>query len=134
MPKGIYNRISAKERFELKYKINPSTGCRLWQCGQSSKYGYFWLEYKDRLAHRVAYELYIGKIPKGMCVCHKCDTPKCVNPDHLFLGTTNDNMQDMCNKDRQAKGTLNGNSKLVPKDVIKIRRMLINGKSIYATD
>ena len=54
--------------------------------------------------HRYMYEKHIGKIPKGMCVCHKCDNPACNNPDHLFLGTWADNNKDMANKERQAKG------------------------------
>ncbi len=52
------------------------------------------------LHHRFVWTEHNGPIPKGMCVCHHCDEPACINPDHLFLGTHQDNMQDMINKKR----------------------------------
>lgn len=70
-------------------------------------------------AHRWAYELAFGPIPKGLQVCHKCDEPRCVNPDHLFLGTLRDNMADKFSKGRQAKGAQL--SKLSEEDVNTIR-------------
>lgn len=58
-------------------------------------YGYINMGGKNTRAHRVAYEFHKGPIPAGMFVCHTCDMPACVNPDHLYLGTQFDNMRDM---------------------------------------
>lgn len=91
------------------------TGCHLWTaaCGRHG-YGQFRYEGGMKLAHRVAYMLFVGVIPPGMCVLHRCDTPVCVNPAHLWLGTHKDNMKDMANKGRcnAPFGERHGNSKL----------------------
>ena len=71
-------------------------------------------------AHRASYEAYYGEIPKGMLVCHKCDVPSCINPDHLFLGTAKDNMQDAARKGRMPKGEDNGYSHLTEKQATEI--------------
>lgn len=85
-------------------KRDPETGCCIWT-GYVCKYGYGRVSRKDargnQLVHRIAYEQERGLIPgKGMTVCHTCDNPTCVNPDHLFLGTQRDNMHDMFKKGR----------------------------------
>lgn len=89
------------ERFHAKYAVDESTGCWLWQeCTAPRGYGLMSVPGRGaRRAHRISWELHRGKIPKGLCICHKCDTPRCVNPDHLFLGTYADN-----NADKVAKG------------------------------
>lgn len=87
----------------------PNSGCWLWT-GTLKKpvrglgYGHFRVSGKTKVAHRVSWEIFRGPIPDGLCVCHKCDVSICVNPDHLFLGTRLDNIEDMVAKGRQSNG------------------------------
>lgn len=92
--------------------VNKTDGCWLWTGGVSARYGMFGIKRKIMRAHRVAYILANGSIPKGLLVCHSCDNPLCVNPDHLWVGTQEDNMNDARKKGRMLKGEENGNSRL----------------------
>lgn len=79
----------------------PESGCWLWT-KRTDRGGYGWIKIDGihRAAHRVVWEFYNGPIPNGMKACHKCDTPLCVNPNHIFLGSQGDNLRDMFGKGR----------------------------------
>lgn len=85
-------------------KVAKSNGCWLWQASKSiAGYGQFKLRsYVGVFAHRLSWEIAHGVIADGLWVLHKCDTPACVNPEHLFLGTCVDNVRDMYAKGRNA--------------------------------
>lgn len=82
-------------RFESKYIPEPNSGCWLWtgNCYPNG-YGQISINYKSCLAHRYSWTVKYGAIPDGLWVLHRCDVKKCVNPDHLFLGTNSDNQKD----------------------------------------
>lgn len=90
-----------KQRFLAQCTPEPNTGCWLWE-GPGKVYGDMRVDYTYVPAHRFSYETFVGSIPEGMMACHKCDTPMCVNPEHLFLGTNLDNMTDAIRKGRMA--------------------------------
>jgi hypothetical protein len=108
-----------REVFNKSYKIDLITNCWVW-LDNPNVTGYCSIGSKP--AHRVSYELHIGLIEenKELCVCHKCDNPVCVNPEHLFLGTRDDNNKDKVSKDRQARlfGSDNPMSKQVNRDKV----------------
>lgn len=94
-------RQSTSDRFFEKVVPVPEAGCWLWMASTNKAgYGQFMLHGRPHLAHRISLNLAGTEIPDGMHVCHKCDTPACVNPDHLFLGTQQDNVSDMIRKGR----------------------------------
>jgi hypothetical protein len=101
----INRKLPAAERFELSIFREPNSGCWLWEGGViESGYGQFTMNYRNMGAHRASWILHRGPIPPGTMVCHKCDTPSCVRPDHLFLGNSSTNMLDASAKGRISNG------------------------------
>lgn len=101
-PLGSKNRISSLQKFARYHEVDQETGCWNWlkYVDPSTGYGNFRQD-GHQLAHRWAYATFRGEIPKGMWVLHSCDNRRCVNPDHLFLGNSRDNVLDMVAKGRQ---------------------------------
>jgi len=96
-----------EERFWAR--VQKSDGCWIWTGnktpqGYGSTYNAGYYEGRREHAHRISYRMAYGDFPREMLVCHKCDNPPCVRPDHLFLGTANDNQQDAKNKNRLPTG------------------------------
>lgn len=115
------------KRFYSYVKIN-NNGCWEWY-GNQSKEGYGNISYKAKLrrATRVIWEIKIGPIPEKMIICHKCDNPKCVNIDHLFLGTNAINRMDclLKKRDNSRIGNNHPNSKLSEQKVILIKKLIL---------
>jgi len=121
-PRTMSRFCSVKCRFLSKVNFSSvKGGCWIWTGTRHGKgYGHFRLKGRIEKAHRVAYQLLVGPIAPGNDVCHKCDTPSCVNPKHLWTGSDNENREDRQQKRNQARGERN-HAKLTEKIVIDLR-------------
>ncbi len=128
--------MSAKR--PLKCRINPNTGC--WEViSHSLIHGYCYIRRNKKhiSAHRLVWEQANGPIPTGMCVCHKCDNPRCINVAHLFLGTQAENLSDMVRKSRAKTpwgglGERNANARLTEEQALAIRHQCSIDGSVQA--
>jgi hypothetical protein len=125
-------KIGIKGRLERRIFYSPD-GCWLWLGQKRKECGYGLIKINGRLTrvHRVSYETFKGPIPDGLFVCHRCDVPLCLNPDHLFLGTLIENNLDMYLKGRNyiSSGDENPRSKLRSFDIPNIIEMRRQGMS-----
>ena len=123
-----------KERIEAKVERITESGCWVWMgATQVRGYGEILSNNRKLLAHRASYEAFIGPIPKGMYVCHACDNVYCVNPNHLFLGTQKQNLEDMKSKGRSTRGEKNTQSILFEEQVKIIKTSKLKNTELART-
>ena len=121
-----------KANWHTQYDVKDCgylTPCWVWKKSRNPK-GHARCVYQRRayIGGRLPWMMFVGPIPDGLFVCHKCDNPPCVNPDHLFLGTNLDNMRDCREKGRTLTGEKNTNAKLTEREVRAIRTLFSEGK------
>lgn len=111
-------------RFWEKVAIADDAACWLWLASKDAEgYGQFMAQRKRHRAHRFAYAASVGPIGPGLLVCHSCDNPSCVNPNHLFCADQKTNVQDAKRKGRSAVGERHGRAKVTVPEVKEIRRL-----------
>jgi len=127
-----WNLATKEQKFEhtrknFEDRVVRQEGCWDWK-GVIHPDGYGRIQCFERQkckpAHKVSWILHKGSVLKGLCVLHKCDNRRCTNPDHLWLGTTQENTEDKVKKNRQAKGSKNGQAKLTEESASEIKKLL----------
>lgn len=130
--RGAARRGPLTERFWRAVEKAEGDGCWLW-AGSLNTWGYGQIRDeagKYQGAHRVSWRLAFGPVPQGMSVLHRCDNTRCVRPDHLFLGTQQENVRDRNTKGRDSRGSRHPNATLTEEQVLAARAMLANGDRI----
>lgn len=130
-PKHLRER-DLTSRLYANVSLNEDTGCWEWTgaVGKQNGYGIITINGKAEAAHRVSYKISVGEIAKGLMVLHKCNNRICVNPEHLYLGTHNDNMRDMAHT-QAVKGENNARALLSESDVKEIKQLIKERKMFY---
>ena len=127
MTRGVYARPTATEKFWLRVETSPA-GCWLWTGTMNyAGYGVMKTAGVQVRIHRFAYELLVGPIPEGLEACHTCDVRHCARPEHLFLGTTQDNTADRVAKGRSVQGERQHSARLTAEQVRQARRLRASG-------
>ena len=125
-------QVNERELARFWSHVNKTEGCWEWTAARtgSNNYGRFKLRGKPFTAHRLSYIIAHGPIPDGLKVLHRCDNPACVRPDHLWLGTHQDNMDDKVRKNRHwvNRGESHGMAKLTAAQVVEIRQRRASGE------
>lgn len=128
---GGYHRVTVPIAERFWTSVKKTETCWLWTAGVDQEgYGQLvWREMHERRAHRVSWVLHYGPVPAGRKVLHTCDTPACVRPDHLFVGSDLDNIRDCVAKGRRAdvRGERNPQAKLTAATVCAIRERYAAG-------